>query len=391
MYDPQYNQADYWQLQAQQWKAQQAGANGEPSSTTIAPPLPIPPHLQNHPSMGSTPPPPASSSKQLTPHHSDHHTPPSLSRTDSPLLDKDSKNNKSGDPKDGNSSRDKSVEKEEPSAAKTLDHSVDLDTRLKMLMKDKSSAVPAFLLESLQSEEEEEQVEQEVETLVENGNQDSLNNHAPSPFPLEELKPLSRAPSPFLSKDHYLNCHSEYIRIEREKHEKEMSERSSQMRHQGSRNRGRRGGGRPDSRNSDAMSLSSLSSGENNILEEGPVLDGHSHPYSHYYGYPHHPGGHHPSDVTGYYPTSGIPGSYPMYPGHPYDSSNVPPHLMGGGSQYHPGMPHGYYGSHDPAEWGYSQMPGYPNDDPMLMYQGGKTDKKSIRPLIRYIDGFMSL
>merc|ERR1712226_1746301 len=46
-------------------------------------------------------------------------------------------------------------------------------------------------------------------------------------------------------------------------------------------------------------------------------------------------------------------------------------------------MPHGYYGSHDPAEWGYSQMPGYPNDDPMLMYQGGKTDKRSIRPLVR--------
>ena len=223
MYDPQYNQADYWQLQAQQWKAKQAGANGDPSSTTIAPPLPIPPHLQNHHSMGSTPP-PASSSKQLTPHHSDHHTPPSLSRTDSPLLDKDSKNNKSGDPKDGNSSRDKSVEKEEPSAAKTLDHSVDLDTRLKMLMKDKSSAVPAFLLESLQSEEEEEeQVEQEVETVVNNGNQDSFNNHTPSPFPLEEFKPLSRAPSPFMSRDHYLNCHSEYVRLEREKHEKEIT------------------------------------------------------------------------------------------------------------------------------------------------------------------------
>ena len=78
-----------------------------------------------------------------------------------------------------------------------------------------------------------------------------------------------------MSRDHYLNCHSEYVRIEREKHEKEMSERSSQKRHQGSRNRGRRGGGRPDSRNSDAMSLSSLSSGENNILEDGPrvVID----------------------------------------------------------------------------------------------------------------------
>ena len=33
-----------------------------------------------------------------------------------------------------------------------------------MLMKDKSSAVPAFLLESLQSEEEEEQVEERTKT-----------------------------------------------------------------------------------------------------------------------------------------------------------------------------------------------------------------------------------
>ena len=367
-YDPQYNHPDYWQLQAQQWKAKQAGANGDPSSTTIAPPLPLPPHLQNHHSHSSTPPHASSSTKQLTPHHSDHHTPPSLSRTDSPLLDKENKFNKPGDLHDGTSSRDKSVDKDDESATKTLDHSVDLDTRLKMLMKDKSSAVPAFLLESLQSEEEEEQVEQEVETVANNE-----DNHTSSPIVFEETKPLSRAPSPFLSRDHYLNCHSEYVRIERVKFETEMGQKSAQKR------RGRRGGGRPDSRNSDAMSLSSLSSGENNILEEGPVLDANSHPYPHYYGYPNHPGGHHPSDMTGYYSTpaaTGMPGSYPMYPGHPYN-------------QNHPGLPHGYYGSNDPAEWGYNQwsghqMPGYPNDDPMLMYQGGKADEKALRPLLRY-------
>ena len=352
-YDPQYNQPDYWQLQAQQWKAKQAGANGDPSSTTIAPPLPIPPHLQNHHSHTSTPPHASSSTNKLTSNQSDHHTPPSMSRNDSPLLD--------------SSSRDKSVEKEEENAAKTLDHSVDLDTRLKMLMKDKSSAVPAFLLESLIGEEEEEKAEEEVETSVNNE-----DNNASSPISFEEIKPLSRAPSPFLSRDHYLNCHSENVRIEREKYEKEMSQRSAQKR------RGRRGGGRPDSRNSDAMSLSSLSSGENNILEEGPVLDANSHQYPNYYGYPNYPGGHHPSDMTGYYPTpgaSGMPGSYPMYPGQPYN-------------QHHPGMPHGYYGSNDPAQWGYNQwggqqMPGYSNDDPMSIYQGGKADKKAIRPLIR--------
>lgn len=405
MYDPQYNQEDYWQAQAQQWKAMQqvSSANGDTSTvastaTTAAsavgnPPLPIPPHLQNHHSMGSTPPPASSttSSKQLTPHQ----TPPSLSRTDSPLLEKEARSNKVGELQDERSDKDKSVEKDESNAAKSLDHSVDLDARLKMLMKDKSSAVPAFLLDCLQSEEEEEEVEQEVEsTAANNLNQ---NSYSPSSCPIEELKPLSRAPSPFLSRDHYLNCHEEQVKVEQARHDNEMSQQSSsQKRHQGGRSRGRRGGARPDSRNSDAMSLSSLSSGENNILEDGPMLEGHSQLYPpQYYGYPPHhpsypPGGLNPSDAShGYYQSSATThASYPMYPapGHPYDAANMPPHLMGR-SQYHPGMPQpGNYGTHGYGNWGGNggMGAGYPNDDPMLIFQqGGKSDKKSIRPLVR--------
>ena len=317
------------------------------------------------------------------------------------MLEKENKSNKVGELQEEKSDKDKSVEKDESNAAKALDHSVDLDTRLKMLMKDKSSAVPAFLLESLQSEEEEEEAVQEVETTATNNlNQ---NSYSPSSCLIEEVKPLSRAPSPFISRDHYLNCHAEQVKIEQARHEKEMSmQRSSQKRHQGSRSRGRRGGTRPDSRNSDAMSLSSLSSGENNILEDGPMLEGHSQLYPHhYYGYPphhpsYHPGGLNPSDAShGYYQSSATThASYPMYPapGNQYDAANMPPHLMGR-SQYHPGMSHpGNYGAHGTnTDWGYGNWggnggmaTGYPNDDPMLIFQqGGKSDKKSIRPLVR--------
>ena len=78
-----------------------------------------------------------------------------------------------------------------------------------------------------------------------------------------------------------------------------------------------------------------------------------------------------------------------MYPGggHPYDAANMP------SSQYHPGMPHpASYGTQGAStDWGYGEWggneamgPGYPNDDPMLMFQqGGKSDKKSTRPLVR--------
>ena len=389
-YDPQYNQADYWQVQAQQWQAMQA-ANGDSvlKNSTAAPvPLPIPPHLQNHHSHGSTPP-PTSTSRQQTPHQVDSHTPP-LNRTDSPLLDNEVRDNKVGEvveEKPCVNTRDKSVEKDDTNTggAKSLDHSVDLDTRLKMLMKDKSSVVPAFLFESLQSDEDEE-VEEEVETTTINVNQNSLNMYSPSGAVVEELKPLSRAPSPFLSQNHYLDCHAERVKCEQVKREKEMSK--LQKRHQGGRSRGRRG--RPDSRNSDAMSLSSLSSGENNILEEGPLLEGHPHP-SYYYGYPSYPaGGLHPPDGSGYYQHSAVaPGAYPMYPGvpgHAYDAANMPPpHLMGG-PQY-AGMPHSQYGSTG-ADWSYNwggnvMGTGYPTDDPMSIYQAGKSDKKSIRPLVR--------
>ena len=384
IYDPQYSQPDYWQVQAQQWKVMQA-ANGDPSSvssSTNVPPLPIPPHLQqnHHSSVGS----PSTSSKQPTPHQTDHHTPPSLSRTDSPLLDKDSKNIKSVDVNEDKLNADKKEVEKEDTKANSLDHSVDLDTRLKMLMKDKSSAVPAFLLESLQTdEEEEEEVEQALEiATTSHMNKNSSNTCSPSPHIVEDLKPLSRAPSPFISRDHYLVCHEDQVKIQRAKQEREM-DRGSQKRQQGGKSRGRRGG-RPESRNSDAMSLSSLSSGENNILEEGPMIGSHPH----YYGYSSYPvGAVHPSDASGYYQSSGaVPGSYHMYPGstgHP----NVPPHFMGG-SQY-PGMHHNQYGEHDWGyNWGGNAVPGYPTDDPMLMYQGGKSDKKTIRPLVRYVSKY---
>ena len=370
-YDPQFNQANYWQEQAQRYAMQ--AANGDKASSSSSAPLPIPPHLQHQQNvMGTTPPSISSSSKQhATPHEADHFTPPTLSRTGSPLLDKDAKNDEI---KERKLVKDGSGENEEDSKeSKACDHSVDLDTRLKMLMKDKSSVVPAFLFESLQADEEEEEVETANDEANNSMNQNSSDIQcSPSTYnAIENMKPLSRAPSPFLSQEHYLHCHNERIQIEQAKREKEVG-RGSQKKSQG-RNRGRRG--RPDSRNSDAMSLSSLSSGENNILEEGPTLD----PSSYYYGYP-------PSAYPGYYPgtASHVPGSYPyVHPGHPYDASN-PPHLMAG-SEMHPG--YDYRGQ----EWGYTGWAGpngqapmmYSTDDPMLMYQNGKSDKRSIRPLVR--------
>jgi hypothetical protein len=70
------------------------------------------------------------------------------------------------------------------------DRPLDLDTRLQMLMKVKSANMPAFLMRSDSSEDE----EQKAATL----------KAATVPPPPPVGGPLSRSPSPFLSRESYL-------------------------------------------------------------------------------------------------------------------------------------------------------------------------------------------
>ena len=86
---------------------------------------------------------------------------------------------------------------------------VDLDTRLKMLMKGPQTSMPAFLLQELNnSESEEEKAEDDVAKELEEANAAG----AKSMFPLlPDEVPLSRPPSPFLTAAHYLSCHKESV------------------------------------------------------------------------------------------------------------------------------------------------------------------------------------
>jgi hypothetical protein len=72
------------------------------------------------------------------------------------------------------------------------DRPLDLDTRLQMLMKVKSANMPAFLMRSDSSEDE----EQKAATLK--------AATVPPPPPPPVGGPLSRSPSPFLSRESYL-------------------------------------------------------------------------------------------------------------------------------------------------------------------------------------------
>lgn len=98
------------------------------------------------------------------------------------------------------------------------DHQVDLDTRLKMLMKDKTGAMPAFLMEELngsESEAEEGEAKDDDEVAL-MASQMARHEDLKQFFPLlpDEI-PLERAPSPFLTPDHYLEAHKEFLRERR--------------------------------------------------------------------------------------------------------------------------------------------------------------------------------
>ena len=108
---------------------------------------------------------------------------------------------------------------------------IDLDTRLKMLMKDKTGAMPAFLLQELNSGSDES--DKETDKKSKSKVPDLKEEEDPD-------APLSRPPSPFLSAEHY------YANL------KNRTKKKSGL---GSRNS--KSGNRPSSQNSDRMSLSS--------------------------------------------------------------------------------------------------------------------------------------
>ena len=189
------------------------------------------------------------------------------------------------------------------------DHQVDLDTRLKLLMKGKAGgAMPSFLLNELNGSEDDDDdddnnSDKEIQQIMGTGgknhfedginsrsypnssmnqnrtyggqHQQHSNNHhggqtallasSDSNLVFIEEPPLSRAPSPFLSESHYLECHGSW-----QAKRKSEFEKSQQLKLAASKS---------SPKSDDRMSLSSLSSAENNILEQGVSLQ------PNYYGY----------------------------------------------------------------------------------------------------------
>ena len=223
------------------------------------------------------------------------------------------------------------------------DHQVDLDTRLKMLMKGKAgAAMPSFLLDELNGSEGEEESEGEIKDIVSKSNNDHLVPELPPTFTPDPI--LSRPPSPFLSESHYQKCHDAWQNDKREKFNKLHNI------------------GQPASKASpksdDRMSLSSLSSGENNILQQGPLPN--------YYGYyPPPPGYDHQSWYTQ---------QYMQQPGGPEGSSQWPldynvPHQQ----QHH----HQNYYQNQNNVW---QDPYHSIRESL---KSGKSDKNVFRPVIK--------
>jgi hypothetical protein len=118
-------------------------------------------------------------------------------------------------------------------AAAVVDNSqvLDLDTRLKLLMKDKTGAMPAFLLQELNSGSDNES-DKEVEKLSNKKSVEQLVQLEDD----DSDSPLSRPPSPFLSAEHY------YANL-KNRPKKNSATRNSKS-------------ARPESQNSDRMSLS---------------------------------------------------------------------------------------------------------------------------------------
>ena len=224
----------------------------------------------------------------------------------------------------------KTSDQEEKGESEGEDHKVDLDTRLKMLMKDRSGTMPAFLLEELNGSES------EVEEGETKDTSESQQAPSASVFPLQpDEVPLSRPPSPFLSPETYLQCHQDWVSEKRRLSSSQESREINETLNDFSSNRPheRMNGRRPISRNSDRMSLSSLSSGENNILEQGP---GGSlvYPPSHYDYYAQTPG------FPGQW--AGGEGGAGVYQVDPY-SQQYPPHMQDPNAYHHYGT-EGYYG-----------------------------------------------
>ncbi|XP_040580169.1 uncharacterized protein Set1 [Lepeophtheirus salmonis] len=152
---------------------------------------------------------------------------------------------------------------------------MDLDTRLKLLMKKGSGSglIPAFLLNELNSEEEEEEEDktEKVPTDVD------LRTNGIDPFKNPEpIQPeLSRPPSPFISVEAYesssiawqeskkraSNILAQNIHVNVQNSQKDTSSCINNGTHPSS-------GKRPTSRESDQMSLSSLSSGDDKIMQQ---------------------------------------------------------------------------------------------------------------------------
>lgn len=202
---------------------------------------------------------------------------------------------------------------------------VDLDTRLKMLMKGPQTSMPAFLLQELNNSESDDEKGDDVAEEVKEEDEANAAD-AKSVFPLlpDEL-PLSRPPSPFLTAAHYLNCHKESVEERRRAREAEDKAR-------GRSGRRLNGNRRPNSAgNSDKMSLSSLSSTE---MEQG-VTDVTAYPPPPY----------------GYYPPPGMV-MPPGYPGAAGDMHQpMYPDMYPGYGEYDPTMYYAQTGQYPPPGW----------------------------------------
>ena len=225
------------------------------------------------------------------------------------------------------------------------DHQVDLDTRLKMLMKGKAgAAMPSFLLDELNGSENEEESEGEIKD--EKSRTDILVPELPPIFQPDPL--LSRPPSPFLSEEHYQKCHESWQNDKRQKfnalHNIDTSQKSK---------------ANSDAKSDDRMSLSSLSSGENNILQQGPLPN--------YYGYyPPPPGYDHQSWYTQQYMQQQSGNDHPPGGGPQWQPHQVAPHQQ----HYHQ-----YQNQNNVWQDPYHSI--------RESLKSGKSDKNVFRPVIK--------
>ncbi len=272
------------------------------------------------------------------------------------------------------------------------DHKVDLDTRLKMLMKGQAGAMPAFLLDELAADASDDEDDKEMAEInnrqvpdprrQQNGpsssqvhqqqqQQQQQRQELEEPKPFEEWQPLSRPPSPFLTRDQYLSCHQDWqherqvthnIRLQRILRAKALAAASAAKEAKANND-------------DDRMSLSSLSSAENNILEQGPGAlmpggGGAAHgAYHNAYGYypPHQAG--YPGEAGQWYQQQHPEGFWP--PGYDqqqpqFDKYGRP--LFNPASQYY-----------DDNQWNSNWT--------SLNYvkanmTGGKSDRNLVRPII---------